>query len=77
MADFAIKTGAKPKLAIGRPWYDSADNKLKILTVISPETWAEVGPGLATSAFAGLTKISVSTTEPSSPQVGDLWVDTN
>src|SRR3990167_7697447 len=47
MADFAIKTGAKPKLAIGRPWYDGADGKLKILTAISPETWAEIGPSAA------------------------------
>lgn len=28
-------------------------------------------------AFSGLTKITVGTTEPTSPSVGDLWVDTN
>lgn len=26
---------------------------------------------------AGLTKITVGTTEPTSPNIGDLWVDTN
>jgi len=32
---------------------------------------------LAKSQFEGLTKITVGTTPPSSPNVGDLWVDTN
>jgi hypothetical protein len=32
---------------------------------------------LQSTAFSGLAKITVSTTAPSSPAVGDLWVDTN
>jgi hypothetical protein len=32
---------------------------------------------LASSAFSGLAKITVGTTEPSTPSTGDLWVDTN
>lgn len=27
--------------------------------------------------YSGLTKISVETSSPTSPQVGDLWIDTN
>ena len=32
---------------------------------------------LNTTAFSGLTKISVGAVAPTSPSVGDLWVDTN
>ena len=32
---------------------------------------------LATTVFSGLTKITVGTTAPSSPNAGDLFVDTN
>lgn len=35
------------------------------------------GQGLPTTAFDGLSKITVGTTQPSNPSVGDLWVDTN
>ena len=32
---------------------------------------------LATTAFSGLTKITVGTSAPGSPSPGDLWIDTN
>jgi hypothetical protein len=32
---------------------------------------------LNASQFSGLSRISVGTTAPSSPSVGDLWIDTN
>jgi hypothetical protein len=32
---------------------------------------------LPASAFDGLAKITVGTTQPSTPSVNDLWVDTN
>lgn len=44
---------------------------------ISSHTHASDATKLNTSAFSGLTKITVGTNEPTSPSVGDLWVDTN
>ncbi len=32
---------------------------------------------LNATALSGLTKITVGTTEPTNPSVGDLWIDTN
>lgn len=32
---------------------------------------------LATTVLSGLSKITVSTSAPSSPTTGDLWIDTN
>jgi hypothetical protein len=32
---------------------------------------------LTTSAFSGLANITVGITAPSSPNTGDLWIDTN
>lgn len=32
---------------------------------------------LNTTAFSGLSKITVGTTAPSNPAIGDLWIDTN
>ena len=39
-------------------------------------TAAQAG-ALATAAFSGLAKVSVGTSQPGTPSVGDLWVDTN
>jgi len=35
------------------------------------------GTTLQSTAFSGLSKITVGPTPPSSPSIGDLWVDTN
>lgn len=35
------------------------------------------GTALIATAFVGLAKITVGTSQPGSPGVGDLWVDTN
>jgi len=43
----------------------------------SGNTQTQINNKLNTSAFAGLTKITVGTVAPSSPNTGDLWVDTN
>ena len=32
---------------------------------------------LASASFSGLAKITVGTTTPVGPSVGDLWIDTN
>lgn len=42
----------------------------------SPHTAAGVG-ALASTAFVGVSKITVGTSQPGSPTTGDLWVDTN
>ena len=39
-------------------------------------TAAQAG-ALATTAFSGLAKITVGTSAPGSPSVGDLWIDSN
>ncbi len=36
----------------------------------------DLGNKLATTVFSGLTKITVGATQPTSPNTGDLWVDT-
>lgn len=42
--------------------------QLPTVTALDPQ-------GLPASAFAGLTRITVSATPPVAPQPGDLWVD--
>jgi len=56
---------------------DSRNNNARIpLTHGHNYTALNVG-ALASTAFQGLKKITVGITQPISPDIGDLWVDTN
>ena len=60
----------------------SDDSTHRLVTDTEKSTWngkqdALGFTPLADSAFSGLSKITVGTTQPSNPSVGDLWVDTN
>lgn len=58
--------------------YDSdEDGKVNIAETAETVEWTGVQNKPAFLAFAGLTKITVGATEPTSPSVGDLWIDTN
>jgi len=78
---WASRTPAQAKTALalvkGDVGLGSVDNTSDAAKPVSTATQTALDGKLATSAFSGLAKITVSTTEPSSPQVGDLWVDTN
>ncbi len=54
--------------------YEKIINKPSSFT---PSTHNHDGSYLGIGAMSGLSKITVGTTPPSNPQVGDLWVDTN
>lgn len=47
------------------------------LTVEDDTTDEEVDVTIVSPVFSGLTKITVDSTQPISPSVGDLWVDTS
>jgi hypothetical protein len=47
------------------------------LTTHTGLTTTAHGGLLPSTAFSGVAKITVGTTEPSTPSAGDLWVDTN
>jgi hypothetical protein len=59
-------------LSIGNVDNTSDSNK-----PISTATQTALNGKLDDSQFNGLNRISVGTTAPSSPSIGDLWVDTN
>jgi len=72
----ASKTGVVTlvKLDVGLPDVDNTSDASK---PISSATQTALDSKIDNSKFSGLTKITVSTTAPSSPVTGDLWVDTN
>lgn len=65
--------------ATGDIYYRDSGSNLVRLPVGSSNQVIKVVDGLPswTTMFSGLNTITVSTSAPSSPNVGDLWVDTN
>ena len=55
----------------------SVDNTSDAGKPVSTAQQSALDGKLNTSQFSGLAKISVGTVAPTSPSVGDLWVDTN
>lgn len=47
------------------------------LTINDDTIEEEVEVTITSPVFSGLTKITVGSTQPTSPSVGDLWVDTS
>jgi hypothetical protein len=56
---------------------NNVDNTSYLSKPISTATQTALNGKLDDSQFNGLNRISVGTTAPSSPSIGDLWVDTN
>lgn len=56
---------------------NNVDNTSDLSKPISTATQTALNGKLDDSQFNGLNRISVGTTAPSSPSIGDLWVDTN
>jgi hypothetical protein len=56
---------------------NNVDNTSDLSKPISTATQTALNGKLDDSQFNGLSRISVGTTAPSSPSIGDLWVDTN
>ncbi len=55
----------------------NADNTSDVNKPVSTATQSALDGKLDDAQFSGLAKITVSITQPSSPSLGDLWVDTN
>jgi hypothetical protein len=53
------------------------DNTADLDKPISTATQTALNGKLDDSQFNGLSRITVSATAPSSPNTGDLWIDTN
>jgi hypothetical protein len=53
------------------------DNTSDLNKPISTATQTALDGKLDDTQFSGLSKITVGTTAPASPAIGDLWVDTN
>jgi len=62
------------KAAVGLP---NVDNTSDLDKPVSTATQTALDAKLDDTQFSGLTKITVSSSAPSSPSVGDLWIDTN
>lgn len=62
-------TSSNPTLASGQPGFETDTGKIKIGD--GATAWVSLAYRFETPT------ITVSTTAPSSPAVGDLWVDTN
>lgn len=55
----------------------NVDNTTDLNKPVSTATQTALNAKLDDTQFSGLSKITVSTSAPGSPSVGDLWVDTN
>lgn len=62
------------KAAVG---LGNVDNTSDANKPVSTAQAAALALKLNASVFDGLTKITVSTVQPATPNPGDLWIDTN